>query len=765
MDEFAGKNPIYRFGEFELEVGRRILRSLPANSVVALTPRAFDLLLEFVRRPQVLITKAELLAALWPDTVVEDNNLDHTVFALRQALGERRNEHRYIQTIHRRGYQFTAPVAIVTTPVPEPAEVAPAIVEPPPGRWSRGAMIAVACALVLAIALAVVIPWRTTNQPSAPQSAISSKDGVLAVRVFRSDPNDESQLLADAVTTLLEHRFSAITGLLVIAPAATQSARKVEESAAEFGRRMRARFVLSGDVTRTGQQLRLSATLIDATTGMLLWSKEFDRSVADITAVREEIVAHAAEAMRIAPSVTHQAAVAPVDLGVYELYVQAERLMRAGALPEDTKKAVVLYTRTTVLDPRFARGYLGVAQALMYTHDLQPHLSTLKQSDITSQANAAIDRALELNPALGEAWVARARLIDDDAEADRMFRRGLQLQPNYTVGAMFYYDFLMAQNRAGQAIDVIDRARKLEPTSPTLLWLQSVALMAARSDVATSEQLLRQAMGMEGGADVAEAQLALSLQHNSGQFAEAMRLFARRPADVFVRASMAILYLDMDDLPAAIEVWNGADPPPKFQLLVISQYQRDTGSSAAVARQMFAASLTGVYGFAADSLRDHAVATGDYAGALAVMEPAYAALPEANLPTPVAHEFSIVFAHLLILSGNVERGRDLARALLVSLEGDAIGRPAHWFSVERAKLFALLGENDKAIDELAASQQLNHWSRWWYTGEVDPIFAHLRGDPRFKALVASARAQRATQRALFEEMTRKGEITSVNFRK
>jgi DNA-binding winged helix-turn-helix (wHTH) protein len=101
MDAFAGRNAIYRFGDFELEAGRRILRSLPSNALVALTPRAFDLLLEFVRRPQVLITKAELLAALWPQTVVEDNNLDHTVFTLRQALGERRGEHRYIQTIQK----------------------------------------------------------------------------------------------------------------------------------------------------------------------------------------------------------------------------------------------------------------------------------------------------------------------------------------------------------------------------------------------------------------------------------------------------------------------------------------------------------------------------------------------------------------------------------------------------------------------------------------------------------------------------------------
>jgi DNA-binding winged helix-turn-helix (wHTH) protein/TolB-like protein/tetratricopeptide (TPR) repeat protein len=754
MDAFAGTNPIYRFGDFELEAGRRILRSLPSNAVVALTPRAFDLLLEFVRRPQVLITKAQLLAALWPQTVVEDNNLDHTVFTLRQALGERRGEHRYIQTIHRRGYQFTVPVQLVTA-APVPAQIDPPVAASRP-RWNRAAMIATVAGLVLAMALGVILLHGTASRSLPAQANAAGDTGILAVRLFHSEPDEESELLADAVTALLEHRFTAITGLPVISPATIRSLRNVE-GAAELGRRAHARFVLGGDVTRKGQQLHLSATLTDAANNAVLWAKEFDRSVADITAVREEIVAHVVDAMRLAPSVADPAELAAIDLGVYELYLQAERLMRAGALPADTSKATLLFSRTTVLDPRFARGYLGVGQALMYTHELQPHLTTVQRSDITAQARAAIDRALELNPALGEAWVAKARLTIDEAEADGMFRRGLRLRPNYTVGAMFYYDFLMEHGRAGEAIDVIDRARRLEPTSPTLLWLQAVALMAARSDVATSEQYLRQALRMEGGEDVATIQLALSLQHNSGRFAEALRLFRSRPPDNFVRASMAILYLDLDDLPAAIEVWNGSDPPPQFQLMVISQYQRQTAAAAKVARGLFAAGATGMYGLAAEALRDHAVATGDYAAALAVMEPAYAAPRRAGTQTPIALE-SIPVAHLLILSGETERGRNMARALLVGLDGDEIGRPAHWYSLERARLFALLGEDDKAIEELAASQRLNHWSRWWYIGEIDPVFAHLHRDPRFKALVASARAHRAAQRALVEDMRRKGEI-------
>ena len=390
-----------------------------------------------------------------------------------------------------------------------------------------------------------------------------------------------------------------------------------------------------------------------------------------------------------------------------------------------------------------------MAESLLYSHNLKPHLATdpLSDAEGADKVRAALDRALELNPALGEAWITKARLIADPAEADRMFRHGLQLKPNYSVGSMFYSVFLVEHGRAGEAIDIIDRARRLDPMSPTLLWLQADALMISRSDVAESERLLRQALDMEGGIGVAAAPLATSLQAHHGQFAEGIRLFQRLPDQANMRARMAMLYLDMDDVEAADRVWKEADPAPTFQLMVISQYRRDTGNAAQIGRNMLGAQREELYALAAQSIRDDALATGDMTAALRTLEPAYAAhLSRRTMPT-ADHEFAIVFAHVLILSGQAERGRKLARELLVSLDGDEIGRPAHWFSRERAQLFAMLGEDDKAIDELTSSQRLNHWSRWWYTGEIDPVFAHLRQDPRFVALAGRARAQRAAQRA------------------
>ena len=542
------------------------------------------------------------------------------------------------------------------------------------------------------------------------------------------------------MTALLEQRFAGIVGLPVIAPPSTRAAIRQEASAAEFGRRLNARFVLSGDVARSAGRLQLSVTLTDSGSDKTLWSQTFDRPVAELTAMREEIVARSIKAMRITEAVADAAVKAPIKLDACELWMRGIRLMSSSPTAADVDKANVMFTRATVLDPRFARAYFGVADSLLYSFALKPHLAETPLSDAEGADNVRVflDRALELNPALGEAWIYKARFIADPAEADRMFRHGLQLKPNDSVGSMFYFQFLMEHGRAGEAIDIIDRARRLDPMSPMLLWLQADALVIGRSDVAGSDRLLRQALDMEGGSTWPAGSLAWSLQTFHGQFAEGMRLIQRLPDQAGMRARMAMLYLDMDDVEAADRVWKEADPAPTFQLMVISQYRRDTGNAAQMGRTMLGAKREDLYAFAAQSIRDDALTTGDMAAALRTLEPAYAShLLHRTMPT-ADHDFSIVFAHVLILAGQVERGRKLARALLVNLDGDEIGRPAHWFSRQRAQLFAMLGEDDKAIDELAASQRLNHWSRWWYTGEIDPVFAHLRKDPRFVALVETA---------------------------
>ena len=140
------ESSVHEFGQFRLDTAERLL--LRAGQPVSLTPKAFDLLIYLVERHGRLITKKELLGAVWPDTFVEEGNLTYTVSALRRALGDTQEGERYIQTVPTRGYRFVAPVA-EQPPIPQIAEVHPAAHVS--RRWKEVALLSGALGTILAL--------------------------------------------------------------------------------------------------------------------------------------------------------------------------------------------------------------------------------------------------------------------------------------------------------------------------------------------------------------------------------------------------------------------------------------------------------------------------------------------------------------------------------------------------------------------------------------------------------------------------------------
>ena len=161
----------------------------------------------------------------------------------------------------------------------------------------------------------------------------------------------------------------------------------------------------------------------------------------------------------------------------------------------------------------------------------------------------------------------------------------------------------------------------------------------------------------------------------------------------------------------------------------------------------------------AEAVRDGAIATGNYPSALKLLESQYAmGGPHASEPRMWSRGLVLVYAHTLMLSGQRQRGRDLLDALMVQVDSESVGRTKDWFSRERATAFAMLGEDERAIEELNNSVETGKLYRWWYLAELDPVFKHLRNHPRFRALAARAQEHRKHQRTLVEDMRRNGEV-------
>jgi tetratricopeptide (TPR) repeat protein len=300
------------------------------------------------------------------------------------------------------------------------------------------------------------------------------------------------------------------------------------------------------------------------------------------------------------------------------------------------------------------------------------------------------------------------------------------------------------------------------------------------------EQLLREALAITPDFPTALRELAKSKYMWHGEFAEAIRLMERTmTVDPESHASVGLaveLYLAIGDLPAAMALLRDMRQPVKLgqqQLLVsIYLYQHDIKRAADVARRVMREWLTppsstkvitddlrahavhnemaSGYWATANAIRDEAIVTGDFAPALDLIERTTLLFSGTS---PMRNRgLVLTYAHILLLAGETRRGRELLTSLLEHLDAEQIGRPAHMFAWERAAVFAMLGEDERALTELAASQKMRRFAGWWYTADLDPIYSRLRHDPRFQALAARARAHSQQQRALLDEMRRSREV-------
>ncbi len=164
--------PLYEFGPFTVQPAERLL--VRGDRAVSLTPKAFDLLIQLVDRPGQLVGKHELMAALWPDTFVEEANLAYTMSALRKALGDGQSGEQYIQTVPTRGYRFVAPVTRRQSASAASEGVAPTHTTAP-GRVPMMLLAAAAAVGVLAGGLAVARWMPSRDAPSPAPVRVSAE--------------------------------------------------------------------------------------------------------------------------------------------------------------------------------------------------------------------------------------------------------------------------------------------------------------------------------------------------------------------------------------------------------------------------------------------------------------------------------------------------------------------------------------------------------------------------------------------------------------
>jgi TolB-like protein/DNA-binding winged helix-turn-helix (wHTH) protein len=442
-----------------------------AGKIVKLEPKAMAVLVYLAERPGQVVSREELLSAVWPGLVVGDDSLTQVVIKVRRAMGNAPEEPAYIQTISKGGYRLVAPVVqsaeISSTPV-RPDSVPRYSDHKRSTRWLAAAGIA-ALAFV-----AAGIWWlkgeRATGAapdqtPLANIDAARTGKPTVAIRPFEALGNDpQEMLLARGITADLATDLSKVSGLLVIGAEPAGRVRSDDPAV---------RYLVSGTIQRTADRLRLHVHLTDAENGQQLWSERYDRELTDLFAIQDEL---ARKILGVLPMKVSDAEMRRVahrytrNLEAFQYFQrgQAALLVRR-KLENETARS--MFRQAIALDAAFARAYAGLA--LTHAADYR--------NQWTVDGNAALGRAFEMastarqiDPDIPETYWVLAYVHAQRREHQQALQHleaAVQLYPSFADGYALMGGINTYIGRPAETVPLLRTAMRLNPDAGYLYFL------------------------------------------------------------------------------------------------------------------------------------------------------------------------------------------------------------------------------------------------------------------------------------------------------
>jgi DNA-binding winged helix-turn-helix (wHTH) protein/Tfp pilus assembly protein PilF len=489
MSDAPGFAPIYEFAEYRLDTGRLMLWRI--GEQIPLTPKVFDTLLLLVKRRGEVLTKEELLQAIWPDTIVEENNLNQHISTLRRLLGESRGDNRFIATIPGRGYRF--------------------------------------------------IPEVSTLFQRSPENAKQVRIGVLPFENLGA--GDDREYLADGLT----EETIAILGQIdpqhfsAIGRTSVRTYKGTTKSLSEIGRELDADYLVESSLRTEGDRLRVTSRLIRVSDQLQLWSSSYDSEPGSMLTLQRELSTAIAQQIRLTLSPERLNAIGrrqTQNAEAYDLYLHGRHFWQQ-LTPPTTKKAIEYFTQATNLDPGYALAWSGLSDAWSsgpVSADAPPQIVTPRAREAVSRALAAEPNLAEVQTSLGffKFW-----LDWDWPVAEAAFRRAIELDPGYPLGHRMLGVVLSHSSQHEEAIASIRRARELDPLYVMHQSLSSQIAFAAR-DYDSAVRFARHAVVVDPDFYIARLHLAqayvelgeyaLALEHlnNAGRHGVNTKIIALR---------------------------------------------------------------------------------------------------------------------------------------------------------------------------------------------------------------------------------------------
>lgn len=529
---------LFEFGSFQADPAERLLRR--QGEPVPLTPKVFETLILLLENAGRVVEKERMLAALWPDTVVEEANLTRNISRLRKALGDEGNGEAYIETVPKLGYRFIAEVQVAPRPEPSPNGWASGVekterngkshevvdgslngetqaVQAPVSqsrmatarRW-RSWMLVIGLS-ALFVALGSWMFWQR----------IAARDVSRVVAVLPLNdlsPDQSGKALSLGFADVLVTRLSGLRGLTALPLSATLKYDQPNRDEFAIGGELQADLVLTGSVQRLGDRFRLTVRLVDVARRQALWAGQFDEKVSDLLVTQDLVTEKVVEALVLNLTPAEQQTLTrrfTQDAEAQQLYEKGYFLLQRQRYLD---KAAAYLRLAIEKDPNFALAYCRLGE-----------VQTIQTVPAAPGAWQLLKKACDLDPKLAEAWAALGlyHMFQNWnwAEAEKCLRRALELKPNYAKAHQWYAEWLAIQRRLPEAIIEMQTALALDPTSPNLLCdLAKLHVYAGEMDPAIV--YYQQALAYDPEFFAALAQL-YGLYWRKGQEQEAFEYYLR----------------------------------------------------------------------------------------------------------------------------------------------------------------------------------------------------------------------------------------------
>ena len=490
-----GSNVRFFFNDFMLDTDLRELRR--DAELVAVEPQVFDLLVYLLENRDRVVSRDDLIAAVWKRRAISDSALDSRINAARKAVGDSGKSQKLIRTILRKGVRFVGAVYV------EPAgSGGTQVAEPPPEQDTTGG-----------------------DRDAGPTRPERPTIVVLPFINMSADPGDE--YFADGITEDIITALSRLRWFFVIARNSSFIYKGRAVHISQLAQELGVDYVIEGSVRKEGDRVRITAQLNDVATGSHVWAERYDRELADVFAVQDEIAAAVVtsiEPQLYAAENLHALRKSPDSLDAWGLVMRALscfwRVTR-----EDNRLAQALLERAIEIDPNYGKAH----SVLATSHLFGAHLGWADVATAAPLAERAALAALKADSedpwahnALGSVLFSTRRL--DDALGE--YELALQLNPNFSLAQSYYGLALCYCGRWQEADAAARRAIRLSPRDPFQAIYHGVAAYAQfvgrnydeaislsreairqRGDFVGAWRVLTMAAAMAGQADVASTAL------------------------------------------------------------------------------------------------------------------------------------------------------------------------------------------------------------------------------------------------------------------